>query len=231
MLKKLKTRKNILLISVSFFTLFAAGFCSSEESLQPETKSLQPETKSLQSAITSLKPETTNIVPGNTFNSESNMQQAGENNHHQEQIVPLVKKPYSFLSRQKDPDNGSKAMSEPTDALTVSLGLMFILLLIFSLAWLMRKTGYAQLSGQGTLSIIATLNLGQKEKIALIKVGQQQILVGITATQINTLSVLDEPLDVGVSDTKTDQSTIVKNNFAKKLSEFLNPSSPVVKKS
>ena len=120
-------------------------------------------------------------------------------------------------------------MTEPTDALTVSLGLMFILLLIFSLAWIMRKTGYGQLSGQGTLSVIATLNLGQKEKIALIKVGQQQILVGITATQINTLSVLDEPLDIGASDTKKDQSTIEKSLFSKKLNEVLN-SSAVVKK-
>lgn len=209
MLKNITTKKNTLLTSISFIILFVPGFCFSVESHQPEVKGHQPESN--------------NIV------SETNIQQVDENISQQEQAASPAKKPFSFFSRQKEPASEKKEMTEPTDALTVSLGLMFILLLIFSLAWIMRKTGYGQLSGQGTLSVIATLNLGQKEKIALIKVGQQQILVGITATQINTLSILDEPLDIGESDIKKDQSTIEKNLFSKKLNEVLN-SSAVVKK-
>ena len=117
----------------------------------------------------------------------------------QSNTLPADKKPFSFLSNQAASGPGKNpAKQEPvttSDALSVSIGLIFILLLIFSLAWFMRKMGYSNISGQGQLSILATLNLGQKEKIILLQVGQQQMLVGITATQINTLHVLKEPLE------------------------------------
>lgn len=105
------------------------------------------------------------------------------------------------------------------DALGVSIGLVVILLMIFFLAWIMKKMGYSNVAGQGQLQIIASLNLGQKEKIALIQVGQQQLLVGITATQINTLHVLDEVLEqtsAGKLSDSTENSTL-----GNKFSELL----------
>jgi len=108
-----------------------------------------------------------------------------------------------------------------TDALSVSLGLIFILVIIFALAWFMKKMGYSNLTGQGQLKIIATLNLGQKEKIALIQVGNQQLLVGVTATQINTLHVLDDALDDISIDESIDKNMATDNPFANKLSEFI----------
>lgn len=121
---------------------------------------------------------------------------------------------------------GNKESATAMDALSVSIGLIFILLLIFSLAWFLRKMGYSSLSGQGQLKILAALNLGQKEKIALIQVGSQQLLVGITATQINTLYVLDEPLDAIPAQSETGSS-----NFSKKLTEVLKSSQSGLKPS
>ena len=120
-------------------------------------------------------------------------------------------------------ENSKKTVAATnTDALSVSLGLIFILIMIFSLAWFMKKMGYTNLTGQGQLKIIATLNLGQKEKIALIQVGQQQLLVGMTATQINTLHVLDELLEETEAQTKVQGVVTGNNPFASKLSQFLN---------
>ncbi len=123
------------------------------------------------------------------------------------------KKNFSFLMTQRNKQENSAADS--SQAINVSLGLIFILLLIFSLAWFMRKMGYSNISGQGELKILATLNLGQKEKIALIQVGQQQLLIGVTANQINTLHVLDEILEAG------DSAMAADAGFAKKLAESL----------
>lgn len=140
------------------------------------------------------------------------------------------KKNYSFLSSQtfSNVTNNTKKKepSTNTDALSVSLGLIFILILIFSLAWFIKKMGYSNLTGQGQLKIIATLNLGQKEKIALIQVGKQQLVVGITPTQINTLHVLDELLiETAVDEmdvqAKDKRGIIKETPFANKLSEFL----------
>ena len=145
----------------------------------------------------------------------------------QKRNYPSVeKKNFSFLSSQtfsNTAENSKKtAAASNTDALSVSLGLIFILIMIFSLAWFMKKMGYTNLTGQGQLKIIATLNLGQKEKIALIQVGQQQLLVGMTATQINTLHVLDELLEETEAQTKVQGVVTGNNPFASKLSQFLN---------
>ena len=131
---------------------------------------------------------------------------------------PKEKKAYSFLKTEKAQDSNSSTV----DALNVSLGLIFILLLIFSLAWFMRKMGYSHIAGQGQLKLLATMNLGQKEKIALIQVGKQQLVVGITASQINTLHVLEEPLDASETQATNAVSSGQDNIFAKKLAETLN---------
>lgn len=117
----------------------------------------------------------------------------------QQSKVLQEKQKYSFLSNQSYVNAPNQiAKKDPStsgDALNVSLGLIVILVMIFSIAWFMKKMGYSNVTGQGQLKIIASLNLGQKEKIALIQVGKQQLLVGMTATQINTLHVLDEVLE------------------------------------
>jgi len=46
------------------------------------------------------------------------------------------------------------------------------------------------------LKTVAVLPLGMKEKIALIQVGDQQMVVGVTAQQINCLMTLEQPLSV-----------------------------------
>lgn len=130
------------------------------------------------------------------------------------------KKHFSYLSSEnftnKVNTQSNKNNSAGDSALNVSLGLLFILLLIFSMAWLLKKMGYSNQTGQGQLKIIAMLNLGPKEKLAVIQVGQQQLLIGVTATQINTLHVLDESLSV------TDVSENIEASFAHKISGFLN---------
>ena len=134
-------------------------------------------------------------------------------------------KSFSFLMAErskKEADSsysGSHSGSHSGQALNVSLGLLFILLLIFSMAWFMRKMGYSNISGHEHLKILATLNLGQKEKIVLLQVGKQeqkqQLVLGITASQINTLHVLKEPIEADTGSMKIEQG------FAAKLTESL----------
>ena len=156
----------------------------------------------------------TESVLADVNNSQQPTTQDSISEQPRDKSLPANKEPYSFLKSDRIKQPSSEASS---DALNVSLGLIFILLLIFSLAWFMRKIGYSNISGQGQLKLLATMNLGQKEKIALIQVGKQQLLVGITANQINTLHVLDESLET--SEFQGAESG--DNSFAKKLSETL----------
>ena len=145
-----------------------------------------------------------------------------EKSKQQNNKVSEEKQKYSFLSNQlfsnAPAQITTKSTSTNKDALNVSLGLVVILVLIFSVAWFMKKMGYSNVTRQGQLKIIASLNLGAKEKIALIQVGKQQLLVGMTATQINTLYVLDEVIE----EAKIKQAAAAGDGiFASKFAEFL----------
>lgn len=75
--------------------------------------------------------------------------------------------------------------------------LLFIIGLILLLAWLLSKTKVASsMMSQNNpeLKTVAVLSLGIKEKIAVIKAGEKQFLVGITAQQINLISELETPI-------------------------------------
>lgn len=78
----------------------------------------------------------------------------------------------------------------------VTLALALVLALIFVAAWLMRRLRGFGKTGTGALDIIADLPVGQKERAVLIRVGTQQVLIGVAPGRISTLHVLDEPVSV-----------------------------------
>ncbi|MCD8547352.1 MAG: flagellar biosynthetic protein FliO [Aeromonadaceae bacterium] len=66
--------------------------------------------------------------------------------------------------------------------------------LILLLGWLLKKTRLnTRLSGSD-LKVVASLALGYKERLLVVQVGQQQLLIGATPQQISLLCPLDEPL-------------------------------------
>jgi flagellar protein FliO/FliZ len=78
----------------------------------------------------------------------------------------------------------------------MTLALLAVLAVIFALAWVMR-----QLRGAGTrvgtaIDVVANVPLGQKERAVLLKVGGNQILLGVAPGRVNTLYVLPEPLEL-----------------------------------
>ena len=86
------------------------------------------------------------------------------------------------------PDAGSLAR--------VTLALLVVLVAVFAVAWVVRRMrGFGNRVG-GAIDVIADIPLGAKERAVLLKVGQKQILVGVAPGRVNTLHVLEEPLDL-----------------------------------
>ena len=75
---------------------------------------------------------------------------------------------------------------------TFALGL--VLAAIFAAAWLVRRMRGVGKSASGALDVIADLPLGQKERAVLIRVGNQQVLLGVAPGRVSTLHVLSEPV-------------------------------------
>jgi flagellar protein FliO/FliZ len=77
----------------------------------------------------------------------------------------------------------------------VTLALLLVLGVIFALAWLLRQLRGANARVGGAIDVIASVPLGQKERAVLLKVGSNQILLGVAPGQVNTLYVLPEPIE------------------------------------
>ena len=90
------------------------------------------------------------------------------------------------------------------------LGLLFVVAMIVCAAWLIRRTPIG--AGSQKLRVVASAPLGTRERVVLLQVGPQQILIGVTATQISHLHTLPESLDV---------STDAVHPFAQTLSALL----------
>lgn len=82
------------------------------------------------------------------------------------------------------------------DYIQVFLGLIVVVVAIVAMAWMIKRLGHIQTRTHGALKIIGGIPLSQRERIVLIQVGKEQLLVGVAPGNINTLHVLNEPIDV-----------------------------------
>ncbi len=75
---------------------------------------------------------------------------------------------------------------------TLGLGLLAVLALIMGCAWLVRRMNGLTGMNSNAMKVVSVMALGTRERIALVEVGDTQILVGITPSSIRTLHVFDE---------------------------------------
>lgn len=77
------------------------------------------------------------------------------------------------------------------------LGLLLVLGLIFFLAWLLRRVQQAGPAGKGqVIELIGSRALGPRDRLMLVQVGNEQILLGLSPGTITALHVLKEPVEV-----------------------------------
>jgi flagellar protein FliO/FliZ len=99
----------------------------------------------------------------------------------------------------------------------VTLALLIVLVAVFGVAWVVRRMrGFGNRVG-GAIDVIADIQLGQKERAVLLKVGQKQILLGVAPGRVNTLYVLDQPLDLAPAAGATDSRPSFKSLMLRSL--------------
>jgi flagellar protein FliO/FliZ len=102
----------------------------------------------------------------------------------------------------------------------LTLGLLAVLLLLGGLAWLLRRSGRFTTGMHGALQVLGGVSMGTRERVVLLQVGRQQLLVGVAPGRIQTLHVLDEPIDIRESAARP------KAGFAQALDMALGRSKP-----
>ncbi|AZE79804.1 flagellar biosynthetic protein FliO [Pseudomonas synxantha] len=94
------------------------------------------------------------------------------------------------------------------------LGLLLVVGLIFVLAWLMRRVQGIGPGNAQVIELVGSRALGPRDRLVLVQVGEEQILLGITPGRITPLHVLKTPVDAAKTEAATPE-------FAQRLMELL----------
>jgi len=113
-----------------------------------------------------------------------------------------------------------ESVVQPSDHfLQIVISLVLVLLIIFLSAWMLRRYGRFPGVADGNLKVLGALSVGQRERVLLLQVGKEQILVGVTSSRISTLHQLTEQVDVA-------SAQPVAGSFASRLQEALSNKQP-----
>ncbi|MFF7106940.1 flagellar biosynthetic protein FliO [Pseudomonas sichuanensis] len=75
-------------------------------------------------------------------------------------------------------------------------GLLLVVGLIFFLAWLLRRMQGSAQRGAQVIEIVGSRAIGPRDRLLLVQVGKEQILIGHTPGSIEALHVMAEPVEV-----------------------------------
>jgi flagellar protein FliO/FliZ len=117
-----------------------------------------------------------------------------------------AKAPFTALSPSQDP----MAMASLWQ---LTLGMLVVLGLILAIAWLLKRSGRFQMAAGGGLRVLGGLSMGSRERVVLIQAGETQLLLGVAPGRVQTLHVLDRPLQP--------QQGAVTTGFAEQLGRIL----------
>jgi len=81
-----------------------------------------------------------------------------------------------------------------TDLLGFATSLIVVVGAIILLGWLYSRSKFTGGANSDVINVVASRALGTKERLLLVEVAGQQLLVGMTASQVQTLHVFDEPV-------------------------------------
>jgi len=89
---------------------------------------------------------------------------------------------------------GGLATSELVGAtLRMAAGLAVVLGLLGVAAWASRRLRVTGRLRSGLIEVVSGISLGTREKVVLLKVGREQVLVGISPAGMRTLHVISQP--------------------------------------
>lgn len=133
--------------------------------------------------------------------------------------VAVINQPAALANTsQQQPQSPQNTTAAPIGSgrhlVSVSVALLGIILLIFAISWFLKRFGQGGFTQNQHIKILAVLPLGTRERIVLIDAAGQQLLLGLTASTINTLHVFNEPVVLSGRDDKP-------SDFSRKLMAIL----------
>jgi flagellar protein FliO/FliZ len=73
-------------------------------------------------------------------------------------------------------------------------GLVLVIGAIVVLGWVLRRTQGGLNRGSQTIDIVAVRSVGARERLMLVQVGDEQVLIGVAPSGMRTLHTLNDPV-------------------------------------
>ena len=108
-------------------------------------------------------------------------------------IVLLLGMLFTEYALAAEPPNPVSPIGSPQ---LINLGSgLFVVILAVVIAGVLYARSQGLRGGQkGVIQIVASQAVGPKERLAVVEVADKQLLIGMTATSVQTLHVFDEPV-------------------------------------
>jgi len=105
----------------------------------------------------------------------------------------------------------------PVDTVTYAFKTLLALLLVVALvlvsAWALRRLQGLAPGGGGRIRVLAAVSVGARERLVVVEVGGEQLLIGVAPGQVRKVHVLAEPLAL--------EGTPAPEGFARRLRQAL----------
>lgn len=103
--------------------------------------------------------------------------------------------PASFVATAHAQGAASQAAAVPSlggaGIVQTGLGLVLVLALLFGLAWLAKRFGLQRPLGGGNVRIVGSAAVGQRERVVVVEVAGDWVVLGVAPGQVRSLHVID----------------------------------------
>lgn len=84
----------------------------------------------------------------------------------------------------------SNGPSAAGSLLQTTLALAFVLALLVGAAWFLKRYGPKSITGGTAVKLVGALNVGARERILVVEIGEQWIVVGASPGRMNALATM-----------------------------------------
>lgn len=106
-------------------------------------------------------------------------------------MLPAISLPGLVAAAPQSLATGSLPTGElASAAIRMVLGLAVVLGLLGATAWVSRRFRSSAMARGGQIEVVSGMSLGTRERVVLLKVGGDQVLVGVSPSGLRTLHVL-----------------------------------------
>ncbi len=87
----------------------------------------------------------------------------------------------------------SAAVASAGGFFQVLLGLIAVLALLAAIAWLLKRFNLAKIAGNAPVKVVGGVAVGSRERVVVVEVAGQWIVVGVAPGQVNALTTMARP--------------------------------------